>query len=56
MVSPTGSESKESGWNAGDTGDVDSIPRQEDALVEEMATYSSSLIWKIPWTEEPGGL
>ena len=29
---------------------------QEDALEEEMATYSSILAWRIPWTEEPGGL
>ena len=29
---------------------------QEDALEEEMATHSSSLAWKIPWTEEPGRL
>ena len=29
---------------------------QEDVLEEEMATYSSILTWKIPWTEEPGGL
>ena len=29
---------------------------QEDALEEEMATHSSILSWKIPWTEEPGGL
>ena len=28
----------------------------EDALEEEMATYSSILAWIIPWTEEPGGL
>ena len=27
----------------------------EDPLEEEMATYSSILAWKIPWTEEPGG-
>ena len=26
------------------------------ALEEEMATHSSILAWKIPWTEEPGGL
>ena len=25
-------------------------------MEEEMATYSSTLAWKIPWTEEPGGL
>ena len=26
----------------------------EDLLEKEMATYSSILAWKIPWTEEPG--
>ena len=29
---------------------------QEDPLVEEMATHSSILAWKIPWTEKSGGL
>ena len=29
---------------------------QEDPLEEEMATHSSVLAWKIPWTEKPGGL
>ena len=29
---------------------------QEDALEEGMATHSSILAWRIPWTEEPGGL
>ena len=29
---------------------------QEDPLEEEMATHSSILSWRIPWTEEPGGL
>ena len=29
---------------------------QEDPLEKEMATHSSTLGWKIPWTEEPGGL
>ena len=28
----------------------------EDPLEKEMATHSSILTWKIPWTEEPGGL
>ena len=28
---------------------------EEESLEEEMATYSSILAWKIPWTEEPGG-
>ena len=27
----------------------------EDPLEEEMATHSSVLAWRIPWTEEPGG-
>ena len=29
---------------------------QEDPLEEEIATHSSILAWKTPWTEEPGGL
>ena len=29
---------------------------QEDPLEEEMATHSSSLAWRLLWTEEPGGL
>ena len=29
---------------------------QEDLLEKEMAIHSSILAWKIPWTEEPGGL
>ena len=29
---------------------------QEDLVEEEMATHSSILAWKIPWTEEPGRL
>ena len=29
---------------------------QEDPMEEEMATHSSILTWRIPWTEEPGGL
>ena len=28
----------------------------EDSLGEEVTTHSSILAWKIPWTEEPGGL
>ena len=28
----------------------------EDPLEEEMATHYSILAWRIPWTEEPGGL
>ena len=29
---------------------------QEDPLEKEMATHSSTLAWRIPWREEPGGL
>ena len=29
---------------------------QEDSLEEEMTTLSGILVWRIPWTEEPGGL
>ena len=34
---------------------VQSLGR-EDLLEKEMATHSSTLAWKIPWTEEPGRL
>ena len=34
---------------------VQSLGR-EDLLEKEMATHSSILAWRIPWTEEPGGL
>ena len=37
-------------------GDLDSIPGSGDPLEKEMATHSSILVWRIPWTEEPGGL
>ena len=29
---------------------------KEEPLEKEMATHSSTLVWKIPWTEEPGRL
>ena len=29
---------------------------QEDPLEKEMATHSSTLAWRIPWSEEPSGL
>ena len=32
------------------------MPGQEDPLEEEMATHSSVLAWRTPWTEEPGRL
>ena len=49
MGFPGDSDSKESACNAGDL-------RQEDPLEEGMATHSSILAWRIPWTEGPGGL
>ena len=42
--------------NAGDATDARSIPESEDSLEQEMATHSNILAWKIPRTEEPGGL
>ena len=42
--------------NAGDTRDVGLIPSWEDHLEKDMSTHSSIFAWKIPWTEEPGGL
>ena len=42
--------------NAGDTGDVGSIPELGRSLGEEMAAHSGILAWEIPWTELPGGL
>ena len=44
---------KKSVYNAAEPG---SIPGQEDPLEEGMATHSSIPAWRIPWTEEPGGL
>ena len=42
--------------NAGATGDAGSIPRLAGSPEKEMATHSSILAWRIPWTEDPGGL
>ena len=50
---PGGSDGKASANNVGDLG---SILGQEDLLEKEMASHSSILAWKIPWTEEPGRL
>ena len=41
--------------NAGDIRDACSILGWEDPLEKEMATHSSILAWRIPWSEEPGG-
>ena len=38
------------------TGDVSSVLGQKDSLKEKMRTHSSILAWKVPRTEEPGGI
>ena len=53
MGLPGSSDSKESAHNVGD---LSLIPGWEDPLEKRMATHSSILAWRIPWTEEPGGL
>ena len=42
--------------NAGNSEDAGLTLGREDSLELEMATYSSIIVWEIPWTEEPGGL
>ena len=42
--------------NAGDAKDAGSISGSGRSPGERMATHSSILAWRIPWTEEPGGL
>ena len=42
--------------NAGDIRDTVQFLGQEDPQEESMATHSSILTWRIPWTEEPGRL
>ena len=53
MGFPGGSDSKESACNAGDRG---SIPGLGRSLEEGVATHFSIFAWRIPWTEEAGGL
>ena len=53
---PGGSVAKNPPANAGDKGDLGSIPGSGRSPGEGMATHSSILVWKLPWTEEPGGL
>ena len=47
---------KEFSCNAGAARDVDLIPGSGRSPGEDTATHSSILAWRIPWTEEPGGL
>ena len=50
---PGGSDGKVSARNAGNLGLISGL---EDPLEKEMAIHSSTLAWKIPWTEEPDRL
>ena len=52
MGFPGGSDGEESAYKAGDLG---LIPGSGRSTGEGLATYSSILAWRIPWTEEPGG-
>ena len=42
--------------NPANAGDMGLIPGLGRSLEKGMATHSSILAWRIPWTEEPGGL
>ena len=53
MNFPGGSDSKVSVYNAGDLGLIPGLGRP---LEKEMEIHSSTIAWKIPWTEEPGRL
>ena len=48
---PGSASGKEPPANAGDIRGVG----REDPLEKDMATHSSFLTWRVPWTEEPGG-
>ena len=43
-------------WLSGNAEDAGAFLGWEDPPEEEMASHSSILAWKIPWTEKPGGL
>ena len=52
MSFPSDSEGKDSACNAGVLGLIPELGRSPEGV---MATHSSILTWRIPWTEEPGG-
>ena len=53
---PGGSVVKNPSASAGDMRDTGSVPSREDPPEKGVATHSSILAWRIPQTEEPGGL
>ena len=55
MGFPGGSDGKKKNLLAFQETCIQSLGR-EDPLEKGMATHSSNLAWRIPWTEEPGGL
>ena len=52
MGFPSDSEGKDSACNAGDLGSIPELGRFPGGV---MATHCGNLVWRIPWTEEPGG-
>ena len=56
VVFPGGIVVKNPLASAGDARDTGLILRLGRTLEKEMATHSSILAWKIPWTEKPGSL
>ena len=52
MSFPSDSEGKDSACNVGVLGLIPELGRSPEGV---MATHSSILTWRIPWTEEPGG-
>ena len=53
---PGGSVVKNLPVNAGDVGLIPTSGRSPGGKKKKVATHSSILAWRIPWTEEPGGL
>ena len=58
---PGGSDNKASAYNAGDPGLIPGSGRSPgegngNPMEKAMALHSSTLAWRIPWTEESGGL
>ena len=53
---PGGSLVKNLPVNAGDVGLIPAWGRSPGGKKKKVATHSSILAWRIPWTEEPGGL
>ena len=53
---PGGASGKEPVCKAGDIRDSGLNPSWEDPLEEGIVAHSSILVWRIPWTEENGGL